>query len=691
MDVFASVVQKQLGKTNAVKKTNEGAKNDKNSKNARKTKKLVHDLFVQGTNDSSIVSKRSVEILYREKVDPHSKEFFQYFVKKTPRRTPVINRGYWIRMRSIQMSIMKIISQQPENQRINIINLGCGYDPLPFQILDNNELKSRNIYCIDVDYPELIGYKSQMIHMSPELVSLIGEEHEDLSAPGITIRTDNYATMGCDLTNKELYCKQLDSFKANSPSTTNIFIAEVSLAYMTPETANPIIETSSQFSNSNFLILEQLMPEGEEHPFAKRMINHFKKMEAPLQCVHTYPTISKQIERFESLGFKSVNARDLLSVWELVPNEIKLKVEQVEAFDEWEEFAFFGQHYILLHATNQEGVNVYDTMFEEIYKPLTRTQNEYHFTVQEKELPTSIQRKFHTCLQIEDDYFMTSGTNQSRLSDTISLSSATLTIDTPSFFKGRVAAQSVTIGSDAYMIGGRRMPGAGIDEVWKFSKLGDAFKWEQQTPLPTGRVKHTSLEYEGGLLIFGGSTGESFIYNALDGKDGWEDLVCKQKISLVSSCMIRAGDNIYLIGGMVYDSDGDFHFNEIVYQVKIDLQSKTVELEEVLRHKALARYGAHTALIGEKVLLIGGVGMKLYGQQDTVVEIDLQEKTVKSVPIDEKTWSLQPLFVGSDIIKGTDNCLWIVGGGAVCYGFGSVWGGAVAISTHKEPSTYLTL
>ena len=83
--------------------------------------------------------------------------------------------------------------------------------------------------------------------------------------------------------------------------------------------------------------------------------------------------------------------------------------------------------------------------------------------------------------------------------------------------------------------------------------------------------------------------------------------------------------------------------------------------------------------------------MKLYGQQDTVVEIDLQEKTVKSVPIDEKTWSLQPLFVGSDIIKGTDNCVWIVGGGAVCYGFGSVWGGAVAISTHKEPSTYLTL
>ncbi|KGK34426.1 hypothetical protein JL09_g6427, partial [Pichia kudriavzevii] len=144
---------------------------------------------------------------------------------------------------------------------------------------------------------------------------------------------------------------------------------------MTPTTANPIIETSSMFNNSHFLILEQLMPSGENHPFAKRMINHFKKMEAPLQCVHTYPTIEDQISRFKSLGYNEVNARDLLGCWELVPPKLRIRVEQVEAFDEWEEFIFFGQHYINLHATNQRGVEVYPFQYKPLYQNLSVTNS----------------------------------------------------------------------------------------------------------------------------------------------------------------------------------------------------------------------------------------------------------------------------------------------------------------------------
>jgi tRNA wybutosine-synthesizing protein 4 len=45
--------------------------------------------FLQ-TNNSSIVSKRSVERLYF----PNEPHFFRYFVKKPQRRSPLINRGY---------------------------------------------------------------------------------------------------------------------------------------------------------------------------------------------------------------------------------------------------------------------------------------------------------------------------------------------------------------------------------------------------------------------------------------------------------------------------------------------------------------------------------------------------------------------------------------------------------------------
>lgn len=687
MDVYASVTQKQLGKK---KRFGKEGSDSKNGKNDAKNKKIVHDLFVQGTNDSSIVSKRSVEILYTDKVEENAKKYFQHFVKKSPRRTPVINRGYWIRMKSIRMAIERIIEQQPVEQRINIINLGCGYDPLPFQLLDDLKFTDKKLYCIDVDFPELISYKSQMIHMAPELMELIGELKEP-HVDGINIRTDRYSTMGCDLTDKELFCRQLESFNANSDSTTNIFIAEVSLAYMTPETANPIIQTSSEFSNSHFLILEQLMPSGGNHPFAKRMINHFKKMEAPLQCVHTYPTINDQIKRFQDLGYKSVNARDLLGCWELVPSDIKLKVAQVEPFDEWEEFIFFAQHYINLHATNQPNVVAYDKAYTELYPPLPSGKNNYKLEIQET-LPMDKQRKFHSCLNFENASFMTCGINQSRLSDTVQLllsADNKAEVITPTEFKPRVGAVSVGTNSGVYLIGGRKIPGMGIDEVWKLSQLDQRkYQWIKCKPTPLGRVKHTSICINGeDILVVGGSSGEGFVYYSKT-DDQWVDLKCSNDENFhgFESCaLVEVDKTIYILGGMIFDPNGGFKFNSKIYQVELHLQSKVVELKEVLNHKTLARYGFKTIVHNSKILIVGGVGKKLYDQYDTIVEVDLNAGLVVGIKIDDIVWTQNPVFIGSDVIERNGQS-WIIGGGAVCYGFGSVWGNVVNFNFGNNPS-----
>ena len=75
---------------------------------------------IMGTNNSSIVSKRSVErLLYPE---PH---FFKHFVKKPQRRSPLINRGYWLRMESIYYGIREFL-HKPSDRRKAIVNLGCG-------------------------------------------------------------------------------------------------------------------------------------------------------------------------------------------------------------------------------------------------------------------------------------------------------------------------------------------------------------------------------------------------------------------------------------------------------------------------------------------------------------------------------------------------------------------------------------
>ena len=100
-----------------------------------KRKKVYDDQQVQGTNNSSIVSKRSVEKLYSLSLQPELGEFFKYFVPKGKRRSPAINRGYWIRMESIRQMVIRIIEQNIDKS-VNIINLGCGFDPLAFQLLN---------------------------------------------------------------------------------------------------------------------------------------------------------------------------------------------------------------------------------------------------------------------------------------------------------------------------------------------------------------------------------------------------------------------------------------------------------------------------------------------------------------------------------------------------------------------------
>lgn len=84
------------------------------------SKRAKDEQSVMGTNNSSIVSKRSVERLYYP--EPH---FFRYFVKKPQRRAPLINRGYWLRMHAIDVVVRQFLEESSPKTKV-VLNLGCG-------------------------------------------------------------------------------------------------------------------------------------------------------------------------------------------------------------------------------------------------------------------------------------------------------------------------------------------------------------------------------------------------------------------------------------------------------------------------------------------------------------------------------------------------------------------------------------
>lgn len=84
-------------------------------------KKEHRDELIMDTNKSSIVSKRSVEKLYYD----GQPEYFRYFVGKFKRRSPLINRGYWLRMKAIEYAVSRFLSERTAKRKV-VINLGCG-------------------------------------------------------------------------------------------------------------------------------------------------------------------------------------------------------------------------------------------------------------------------------------------------------------------------------------------------------------------------------------------------------------------------------------------------------------------------------------------------------------------------------------------------------------------------------------
>ncbi|KAJ4307068.1 tRNA methyltransferase ppm2 [Collariella sp. IMI 366227] len=282
----------------------------------------AQDDQVMATNNSSIVSKRSVENLYY----PHEPPFFRYFVKKLLRRAPLINRGYWLRLRAIDVLC---ITRYPED---------C-----------------ENVKFVDVDFPDLIERKRQTVLGTPELLGMltgVKEAGKGLVKP-VVFESDKYVQIGCDLRDLKTLQQGLAAAVGDFAECEFIFVAEVSITYMETEGADGVIQWASTVGDAEFVLLEQILPDGEDHPFASTMLRHFEKLNTQLKSVRTYPTVTDQHTRFSARGWDAVKVWTLWETWAdetFLSASERQQLDEIEQFDEWEEFALFGSHYCVVHA-----------------------------------------------------------------------------------------------------------------------------------------------------------------------------------------------------------------------------------------------------------------------------------------------------------------------------------------------------
>ena len=80
------------------------------------------------------------------------------------------------------------------------------------------------------------------------------------------------------------------------------------------------------------------------------MVQHFKRRNSPLKCVHQYPTTEKHRERFLKHGWNNVYVKTIQDIWNrFVDTNERVKLESVdEPFDEASELMLKCLHYVLI-------------------------------------------------------------------------------------------------------------------------------------------------------------------------------------------------------------------------------------------------------------------------------------------------------------------------------------------------------
>ncbi|KAM6202491.1 tRNA wybutosine-synthesizing protein 4 [Rhynchocyon petersi] len=300
---------------------------------------------VQGTNDSSALSKSSLA----RRGYVHD-TFAALLVPGTARRAPLIHRGYYVRARAVQHCVHAFLEQtgaHPDAAPAQILSLGAGSDSLYFRLKSAGRLSRAAVW--EVDFPEVTRRKVQAIRDTPELCALTGPFQEGLPACALLFESSDYRLLGLDLRQLQRLDEALAAAGLDAAAPT-LLLAEAVLTYLEPESAAGLIAWAAcRFPNALFVIYEQMKP---SDAFGQFMQQHFRQLNSPLHGLDSFPDVEAQRRRFLQAGWTACTAMDMNEFYRrFLPAEERRRIENLEPFDEFEEWHLKCAHYFILAAS----------------------------------------------------------------------------------------------------------------------------------------------------------------------------------------------------------------------------------------------------------------------------------------------------------------------------------------------------
>ncbi|XP_028250219.1 tRNA wybutosine-synthesizing protein 4 [Parambassis ranga] len=305
-----------------------------------KGKKQGRDTAVQGTNDSSVVSKVSAAAQ-----GYFNDAFLQHFVCKSARRAPLINRGYYVRWRAVDHCVRRFLHITENCPKRQILSLGAGFDSLYFR-LHADEVLSKTVV-FEVDFPDVTRRKLALISSNSTLRGMLDSLLLCPTGP-VYVSSSQYRLLGVDV-REEAQVEEALGLAGLDWAAPTLILSEVVLTYMETQWSDAVIGWAAKhLPQSLFVIYEQIHP---HDPFGQVMQEHFLKLNSTLHALQQYPDTEAQRQRFLDKGWEQCVCLDMNDFFlGLVPEEERERVRHLEPFDEYEEWHQKCSHYFILTA-----------------------------------------------------------------------------------------------------------------------------------------------------------------------------------------------------------------------------------------------------------------------------------------------------------------------------------------------------
>jgi tRNA wybutosine-synthesizing protein 4 len=438
------------------------------------------------------------------------------------------------------------------------------------------------------------------------------------------------------------------------------------------------------------------------------MLAHFKKLQASIHAIERYLTLEQQSSRFLESGWSKLDiARNLWDLWSddaFTPPSLRRKLDSIEPFDEWEEFALFGGHYFLLVASNTELKKSTETPGMNAATAATSVELNDSESINLLHCKSSADgfltpRRFTAAFKLDEGSLAIHGGQgqQSRLSSVDAMRREDLPLQIePCLFQGPSARMCHTVtpmgDGEALLVGGRGSPTQAFDDCWLIRDGA----WTKVESLTMARYRHSAVSVVShsdaaqmnGVLVFGGKTSDGTVlsdWTLWTVNNGWHSIPVDgdgpRPSARFGAAISTMGTGVtwgLLVGGMcesgtVLEDVWEWTISTTP-TLQLNFKDRTNDIRSNGLKAVYPRIGASLVPWEDSLLLIGGVsknGLHSLSEDFLLLTHNSTEINVRQPGMQLPT--MQPLLVGMGVVAVSRSEVLIVGGGAVCFSMGSFW------------------